>query len=537
VTTLSRLKATASQGRTLKAQSEPQNITSGVEVTTNTKVTIRANMLTVSESLRDRETTLGAQYRCLLGIHGDRCATSLFRFVAQDTEELTPSSIANALSQAVIFDHASDIQILVGDEVILLSQLSGYLMFKIKPLSLHLKVSFSYQDSSLPSPMRAFDPTRKPSLSLSQQLLTMSKILGIVYHRVIREHGEGLQADINPYGVDAGLLFWLVCQFTTEDGIPLTTETFEADCLNYPFDRAMQPDTDSPHILDVELISEPNAIAISREGDRVEAVSGLKTRITWLFSCLNSMKEGFERLIQSSQHILSSRVVESSTPGILLADLFELVSLVIVVSRDTLLPGITSLLESSVIEETSDIQETSQCSILSPVGIQPIDESLPHLLPLLSLDIFPDRILADMPHCSSVVAPRPETGEFSPKFGKLRTQDMRRVTLKLVDDMLNCLGRLTSDKYVNVVGVNLHYLNLNTHLLRLKVKQLAQTLSDLWSKHLFPILRTPDQVILDVVNTTSVSLISVAHRHYYTTVNSIYQALLGKEVWAHSSVA
>jgi len=485
-------------------------------------------MLTVSEGLRDRETTLGAQYRCPLGIHSDNRATSLFRFVAQYPQELPPGSIANALGQAVIPDHAFDIQALVGDEVILLSQLSRRLMFKIKPLSLHFEVRLSYQEPNLSSSMRAFDLGRKPSLSLNQQLLSSSEIPGVINHAAIGKHDKGFKPKVYPHWLITSWLYLWVWQLTTEDGIPLPTVPFKADCFNYPLDRAMQLDTDSPYILDIQLVCESNAIAIGREGDRVEAVSGLKARISWLLSCLDSTKEGFEGLIQASQDILSSRVVESSTPSILLTDLLELVSLVIVVERDPEPPGIPSLLEGSVVEEPGNIQQLSKCSILSPISEQPVDESLPHLFTFLSLDILPDRIFTDVSHCPSVIAPRPETREFRAELVKLSSQYSRRVALELIHDMLNCFSRLTSDKYMNVVWMNLHYLNLNAHLLRLKVKQFAQTLSNLWSKHLFPILRTPDQVILDIKDTTSVSLISVAHRHYYTTVNKICQTLLDK---------
>jgi hypothetical protein len=43
-------------------------------------------------------------------------------------------------------------------------------------------------------------------------------------------------------------------------------------------------------------------------------------------------------------------------------------------------------------------------------------------------------------------------------------------------------------------------------------------------------------VILDVVDTTSVSLISVAHNQYYTTAKRLCQALFRKEVCRNSSV-
>jgi hypothetical protein len=493
-------------------------------------------MLAISESLRDRETTLAASHRCSPGIHGDRCATSLFHFVAQYPQELPPGSIADTLGQAVVLHHAPDIQVFVGNKVILLSQLSRCLMFKIKSLPLNLQMCLSYQEPSLPSSVRAFDPGRKPSLPSGQQLLTLPKPAGVVYHRAIGEHGKGFEANINAYRIAGVFLLRRFPNVTGEDSEPPVTLSFDTYRLDLAFDWPMQVDPDSADILDIQFICQLHPIAIGRESEGVKPVSSFEAGISWLLSRLDSAEEGFEGLVQPSKNILSSRVVKFSAPGVLHSDIFELVSLVVIVERDSTLPSITPLLESSVVEEPGDIQQPTKGLILSPVGIQPIDERFAHLFTLLSLDIFPDCIFTNVAHCSSVVAPGPEAGKFRAEFPELSSQYSRGVALELVHDVLNCLSRLTSDKYVNVVWVNLHYLNLNAHLLSPKVKQLAQTLSDLRSKHLFPILRTPDQVILDVVDTTSVSLISVAHNQYYTTAKRLCQALFRKEVCRNSSV-
>jgi len=101
---------------------------------------------------------------------------------------------------------------------------------------------------------------------------------------------------------------------------------------------------------------------------------------------------------------------------------------------------------------------------------------------------------------------------------------------------LDCLVRMPSNKHMNVIRLNLHHLNLNAKFLCFHVQQLFQAFWNLAREDGLAILRAPDEVILDVEDTTRIPLVPVNHTCYYTTVNKICKQLFGKEVWAHSSV-
>ena len=493
-------------------------------------------MLTITESLGYRKATVGALHRRAPGVHRDRCAASFFRFAGQYAQELSPGCIADALGQTVIMNHASDVQVFKGDQVVSLDEFSRCLVVEIQPLSSDLQVRFGHQDTGLTPPYRPLDSSGKTLLSFNQQVFTSSKTTWVVDRRAIREDCEGLQPDINADRVTWLTLPWGIAQVTREDSVPFVAIPLQGDGLDLAFNWPVQLDLQSAHILNIEPIRKPDAIAISGEGDRIEAVSTSETGVSWLLTRLATPEECLECPIQASQDVLSSRAVQSGAPRVLGANLLQLVGLVVVVDRNAVLPGIASLLEGSVVEGAGDIQQATQSLVLLFVGIEPIHEGFAHLLTLLGLDVLPDCGLTDIAHSAAVVAPRPKTRQFGSQDHKLRAQKTRGLPFELVHNMLDCLGRLSSNEHMNVVRHNLYRLKLNTELLSFKAQNFLEPYCDIISQHFFPVLRTPDEVILDVVDTARISLVPVTHAYDYTTANLICQTLFGKEVCADSSV-
>ena len=175
---------------------------------------------------------------------------------------------------------------------------------------------------------------------------------------------------------------------------------------------------------------------------------------------------------------------------------------------------------------------------LLPVGIKAVFEgSALHLFTLLLLDISSHCFFADVANGPYVVAPRPQGGQLRLQCRELRPKHMRRISLKLVNYMLDCLSRFAGDKYVDVVGHNLYRFKFNPELACFVVKKFMKACCHAVNQNLAPVFRTPYQVILDIKHTARGLLIPGFHDYKYITGDNICQAILGKEVCRNSSVA
>ena len=78
--------------------------------------------------------TVGTFLACVFRIHQHDTLTSTFSLVSCVVDQLIPTGIAYAFGQMVIFQHIFDFQIFKGNYIILIQQLSAYLMGIILPL-------------------------------------------------------------------------------------------------------------------------------------------------------------------------------------------------------------------------------------------------------------------------------------------------------------------------------------------------------------------------------------------------------------------
>jgi len=522
-----------------KAQSEPQNITGGVDITVNNQPT-GARVNTVSKTFRNigQATTLGAYLRSPVGIDPYQFAPSLFRFVGELGKERTPSRIVDRPSEHPP-GQSFDIQIFDGNKTVGIGKMLAEFMMKIRPLVTNVSVGFLEQPHGLSPSATAFLTSGDFALTSSQSPQPCFKVAGVGDKLPIREGGEGIQ----PH-VDADSPGWRNLYRNTNDhrkaGVPLPRLTLQGECLNLTGERPVHLQLDTPHALGVDSasIGEVAAVSPGGEGETIVPVAGLKARVARYLPSLDSAEKSLKSLINTPEHVLAGgEVSQVKVAGI--PYLFQLIGLVVVVKIDPLhTPGITAFLKRSVIQRASLGKLVFKRSRLLMRGIQAIFESTPlHLLTLLSLNIFPDCGFAHISYRANIVTARPEAGELGAEDGEFRAQDTRGCTFKLIHDMLYCLGRLPCNKHMNVVGHYFYRLKVNSQLFGFHAKHLFKTARDFTREHLFAVLRTPYQMILDVVDTTRIMLISIAHTYYYIIDNYISQALFEKGALAHSSVA
>lgn len=467
-------------------------------------------MLTVTEALGNRKPAIRTADRSAFGVDGDRCATSFFRFVAQDSQEVAPRGIGDTLCQSMILEHVVDPQVLVEDEIVVIDKPSGSLMSEILSLSPDLQMRLGDKQASFAPTAGTSGFSGKHTLPLSQHLLTLLKAARILDNSVrvgagIGERSERRKADIHPDVIGDCALRWGVPGVTDDDGVPLAADLLDGDRLDLALSLAMQLDLNPADVLDTELVGQGNAIAICRERHRIEPISALEARISRLLAALAAFEKRLECLIETAEDILSSRVVKNATPLVFLSDPLNLVCLIVVVNRNAVSPCVSPLLKGGIVEKASDIKQTRQSFVLASVRIQTKNESLAHLLALLFLDVTLDSLRRDVSSSADIVRARPEVRQSALEGGELFTQLMCAASFNTVHDLLRGECRGKAAKQVYVIWLDRDIQHLATHVSCLLSDHTLQPNRNVASQYTSSELRYPDEVIIHVVGYMSSS--------------------------------
>jgi len=521
-----------------KAPSEPKDIECGVVITRHHQTADRTMMNTNSKSFRYDSSAVGAPLCCAVGVNPDKLSASFFRFAFKYGKELSPASIRYAFGKMMILNHVCNLKVFNGYPAVSVNNISSELVSKVFALILGLLILLRQQLDSLASVASTFLAPRHFSVCFTKCCLCFSEVSRIPYRLIVAGDSERCESHINSnLPIRNGQRFSI--NSIGKHRIPFATLPLDCDSLDFSFQRAMHLDFNFANIQHIEPITlELDAVAIGWECDRVKAMPASKSRKPWLlFSLLKPSKESLERFIKSAKHVLSSTVVQKCVFGICVPNLFNLIGLVIVVKRNVvLLPSVSAFLKPSIIKGSGYVKQILKSLRLNLAGIHPVKECFTHLFALLLLNILSNCRFANVSDCANIIAPRPKARQLGTQLRKFRAKYMRGITFKLIHNMLNRLSGLPSDGHMNVVRLNLHYFYLNSKLLCFEIKHLFEAYCDATRKHLFPVLGTPDKVILNVEDAPCISLISFNHGDYYTTDNVISQVLLRKEVCCDSSV-
>src|SRR5215510_6944084 len=270
---------------------------------------------------------------CAVSVHLYQLPTSFCRVVGQCVDETGPARVIDGLGE-----HAAcqslDVQIFHSDHAIGIDQLTRNFVLKVRPLVRDLRIRFLEQKHGFTAILPASLPASDTALSQSQLGLRPLVEAWVFDCTAICQGSKGQQADIKP---SPGIGLWQRSGIVldAEADIPLAALTLERERLDRTIDRAMQFDLDVSNALDVETRSrQAAAIAIAGEGVAVKASSRLKARISGFKTSHDAAKESFEGLVNAPQDILCRRKVRQ-TEMTSAADLFELVSLTVIVQRDT----------------------------------------------------------------------------------------------------------------------------------------------------------------------------------------------------------
>lgn len=344
-------------------------------VSVKNKTTIRTAKFPLGER---HELSVSTSRTILTGIawiYSNVLSTSVLSFVGKKCCKLPPSYISDALSKAVVMNHAIDAQILNSYDAKAVDNAFAILVSKVLPSVRNTLMDMRNNLSLFSSSRSALRFFGQSSLSFSQRLLICPEEVGIGNGLSSGQGSETPQSDINAHHLTG---FWerLIFHFTGKGYKPLASPSApNTTGLNPTFNRTMD---DSLHRADFR---QSDSVGIDRIstlgiGKAIIPTSTTKSRIARLFSRFYPPEESLKSEVNPHSHILQYLAMNSGKRGTPPFQYRKLINLAIHTKRlFAFFPGCLPLFKKMVVKPAALIQSMLHSSYLAFRGIEPIFES------------------------------------------------------------------------------------------------------------------------------------------------------------------
>ena len=171
---------------------------------------------------------------CSFGIYFNYFFTSIFSFVFQYLNKLSPSSIRYTFSQMMILNHISNLKFFNYNYIVFFYKYFSNFMMKIPSLISNIFMSFSNKFFSFISSCRPFFTSTQSLLSLFQFNLRFSKIFRWINIQVITGYKKKFKTYINTNFLSS---FWknIIFNFYKKTNIIMTILFSYIKSFNFTF--------------------------------------------------------------------------------------------------------------------------------------------------------------------------------------------------------------------------------------------------------------------------------------------------------------
>ena len=409
---------------------------------------------------------------------------------------------------------ALDVEGFVGDETVGIHQPSRLFVVEVSALVRRLFVKAANLLTSFAAATRTLLLSGHGALCPTEFLLRLSVVARWLYGLSIRGNDERLESEVYANRCAVSGRFGRICEIAREDNVPLPASPLYRDCLDGPFDRAMQLYLDVSDVLQIKLggasgFLEPASVSVGRELHAPEPIFRFEPGITRSVARLHTAEERLERLIQSAKRGLSGRKVQSREARHNLTSLLESPRL-LTVGNGTLLNlvHVPAFAQSKIVKAAMRLKHRIQNLRLRAVRVEAIFVGASHLglAPgFLSGDVSRYRLIRDAASCAHVVRPAPEARHTTLEVRVAAPENPGGIPLELVSELRGRILWRGLHEQVNVVGLDREVLDLYLKLRSLVSKQLLEVCSYIASQYRKTIFRTPNEMIVEVANTSRCS--------------------------------
>lgn len=437
--------------------------------------------------------------------------------VVEHRGQLCPRSIVDVLGEHPA-RHAFDVEIFNRDTTEAVDQVATDLMQHVAPTVGDARLISRQCGLALASDVRSTLAPRQRSLAPSEALGSFLGPAGPVYRFAIGQGHKRCKTKVKANAIRSRT----VDDFNLdgEHHVPLASLPSE-DCslwLGRQFAVPLHLDF-AGYAHDGEL-----ARLAKRQTIANAEISGLvsggcaEPRKARLLASLDPLKERLERLVQLAQNLLLGRVGPARKLWRCASRCLQFVGLVDVSEiLATTAIGFNALLQTGIVKSAEVAQHRIKRSGLRHARIDAVFVAALHSLAFLRFDVFANRCLGHGADCSGEVGPRPQCRQTRPQQREFLPQHARRMTFEAVDDLGNVLRRTSLNKQMHMIRHHFHCVNREAVLLGDLANQLFQPRINRRRQRFAPVLRAPDQVVLQAEHCASVFGVSIS-RHAFLCI-------------------
>ena len=339
-------------------------------------VTTVADMLALCQSLLGDSSADRTGLRRTTGIDFYVLNTGPLCLVFQYGQELAPASIRHRTrAELVVLDIPLMCKLSTGDPAVAASEFgrehgkfiaAGVSNFGVKRGHL-LTLLLAVRPAGFLSRKTALFNSQ-PFKNFLERLQGRLMIAGVIGHKGFQTKIESNDWLVAGYSLN-------IRQLTGGDDIPLATLTLERDGLDLTLDFPVQVDANQ------FVTNYSGAIANTRVGETVEAITAFEPWIAWLLARLDPAKERLKSFVQLAQRSLGTAEVETGKEGVDRPLSLEPGGLISVLDRLLFaFPDHLALFQAGVVEAAVRLQGNLQFPGLVDIGLKPELVSAEHLL-------------------------------------------------------------------------------------------------------------------------------------------------------------
>ena len=450
-------------------------------------------------------TALRTSLAGISGINLYHLPTSFCRFVRKYYDKGIPSRVSDRLGEVMIFEKSNSVQVFNSDNVVVVDNFSGNLMRCIFSLIGNVFMSTLKLPNSFPSMVIAFLTSRNFALMPSKFPFRLTKVLRRIKEFAIGRSDEVTDTHVNTNDCASWLKrFWL--SLTRKASVVFTRLTPDGNGLNYTFDRTVELDFDFANVLDIQLsvIPDSGSVAVC-ELDGLPSVLALETGISRLVTGFHTPKESLECFIQTAKSTLNRTevgflIVFVGFSGLLVR------SRLIAIGNGFLRLFISrlALIKRIVVYTAMRFKRFVNRFSLFSCRVYSVFECFEHwLYSFLCFDVFSDCFRRYIPCRAHVITACPERRQTAFEFREFFSELMTGVSFKTVHDLIGSYIWLKRHEKMNVIGSHHQIKNFTSKLFHLFRNKINKSIANISSQNRSTILRTPNEVIIDIVSAMS----------------------------------
>lgn len=484
----------------IQAQSFVEDVLCRVYIAIKNKVAIRTIMNANTQVFLDYFTTTRAYLTGIPRVYLPYCSASFFRFAEQDVDEGIPRSVSNAFSKVVILQETLSVKIFHSDEVIPFHKVSGNVVGGITALIGDVLMKSLEFQNSFTSTVRAFLSASHFTLKSSELPFRLAQIFGRSKELTIRSSYQIANTHVKTHKCSCWLKEFRDVFHRKADVVSISLP-FDDSCFDDAVNRAMQPDFDVANMLDIQGFAFDSDAVIVGELHRVKPVTSFESWVSGCFTGFHSTKERPKCFVQSAESALRGTEVGLLVIFVRFSGYLVRSGLLAVGNRFfAFFPGGLSSSKGVIIDMSVRLKRSFNCLNLFVVWIQSVFVCFQHwLYAFLGFDVFPDSFGRYVSCCTDIVTACPQRRQSAFESREFMSKLVAGESLDTVYNLFRSYIWWKRGKQVNMIRSYNQINNLATEFLHFFRHKFHQSVTDISAQNRSAKLRTPDEVVVDIV--------------------------------------